>query len=298
MSTTEGYVATAEGIRLFFQKIGNGRDVVIVPNAAYMFADFKYLAGEHTVIFYDLRNRGRSDSVEDPAKLRGGVHNDVEDLEAIRQHFEAGPVGLIGHSYLGFVVALYAMKYSAHVRRVVQIGSAPPFAAKQYPPELTDADALAAEVGGKIAALQKEGPSGDPNEFRAKLWSLMRQLYVANPADAGKISWSVGHLTNEALPQLMSYYAGYLSPSMQNTKLSAQDFARGTMPVLTIHGRGDRHAPYGGGQDWVRLLPNARLVTIENAAHLPWIEAPEQVFGSIKTFLNNSWPESAETPAV
>jgi pimeloyl-ACP methyl ester carboxylesterase len=42
------------------------------------------------------------------------------------------------------------------------------------------------------------------------------------------------------------------------------------------------------------ILPNARLVTVENAAHVPWIEAPEKVFGSIETFLDGAWPEAAE----
>jgi len=42
------------------------------------------------------------------------------------------------------------------------------------------------------------------------------------------------------------------------------------------------------------MLPNARLVTVENAAHVPWIEAPERVFGSIERFLDGAWPESGE----
>jgi hypothetical protein len=35
-------------------------------------------------------------------------------------------------------------------------------------------------------------------------------------------------------------------------------------------------------------------VTVENAGHAPWIEAPELVFGSIKAFLHGAWPEAAE----
>ena len=60
MSLSEGYVITPDGVRLFFQKLGTGSDVLIVPNAVYMFDDFKHLAKHRTVIFYDLRNRGRS----------------------------------------------------------------------------------------------------------------------------------------------------------------------------------------------------------------------------------------------
>jgi len=66
------------------------------------------------------------------------------------------------------------------------------------------------------------------------------------------------------------------------------------MPVLVVHGTRDRHAPYGGGRDWAEVLPDARLVAIHAAAHLPWIEDPEQVFTSVKTFLDGRWPDSAE----
>ena len=44
-------------------------------------------------------------------------------------------------------------------------------------------------------------------------------------------------------------------------------------------------------------MPDARLVTVENAAHVPWIEAPEKVFGSIETFLDGAWPEAAQKVA-
>jgi hypothetical protein len=36
-------------------------------------------------------------------------------------------------------------------------------------------------------------------------------------------------------------------------------------------------------------------VTVENAGHAPWIEAPEKVFGAIETFLGGAWPETARS---
>src|SRR5262249_18454208 len=95
MATTEGYVTTPDSVRLFFRKLGNGPKVVMIPNATYMFDDFKYLADQHTVITYDLRNRGRSDTVTDASKLQRGIHNDVEDLEAVRAHFNTDLIDLI-----------------------------------------------------------------------------------------------------------------------------------------------------------------------------------------------------------
>ena len=46
---------------------------------------------------------------------------------------------------------------------------------------------------------------------------------------------------------------------------------------------------------WASLLPKARLLTIEEGAHVPWIEAPQQVFGAIDSFLNGGWPEGARS---
>ena len=100
------------------------------------------------------------------------------------------------------------------------------------------------------------------------------------------INWSFGE-------NMMKHWNENIFPSIQILNLSAEEVAKVNMPVLTIHGTRDRQAPYGGGREWVLMLPNARIVTIENAAHLPWIEAPEKVFGPIKTFLDGAWPEAA-----
>jgi proline iminopeptidase len=110
MIVTEGYVTAADGVRLFFQKVGDGRSTVVVPNAVYMFDDFKRLAAEHTCIFYDLRNRGRSDEVADDAMLKGGVHNDVQDLEAVRRHFELENMSVLGHSIAEWRLLAYSVE--------------------------------------------------------------------------------------------------------------------------------------------------------------------------------------------
>jgi pimeloyl-ACP methyl ester carboxylesterase len=80
---------------------------------------------------------------------------------------------------------------------------------------------------------------------------------------------------------------------MQALQLRPEDFAKVTVPVLIVHGMKDRSAPYGGAREWSFLLPDARLVSVEQAAHAPWIEAPEEVFGAITTFLDGTWPQRA-----
>jgi proline iminopeptidase len=292
MLASEGFVATEDGVRLFFQKLGSGPQVVIIPNGIYLFEDFKSFVDGRTLIFYDLRNRGRSDHVTDGPKKSKGIHHDVDDLEAVRRHFGLGEVALIGHSYVGLTVILYAMKYPAGAGRVVQIGPIQANASKQYPAHLTGADATLTEVLSKLAQLQKERQSYDPKEFCEKFWSVLRVIYVVNPADAGKINWGRCDLPNES--NFMKYWTENIFPSIQSLNLTADEIAKVKTPILTVHGTRDRSSPYGGGRDWALMLPNARLVTVENAAHAPWIEDPERVFSSIKTFLDGLWPEAAQ----
>ena len=66
------------------------------------------------------------------------------------------------------------------------------------------------------------------------------------------------------------------------------------MPVLTIHGTWDRNAPYAGGREWAMTLPDARLITVEGAAHQVTADATEVVLSAIDRFVGGAWPEKAE----
>src|SRR5438445_8095388 len=162
MLPAEGYVTTHDGVRLWFHTVGSGAQVVVVPNGIVLLDDFSVLADRRTLVFYDVRNRGLSDTVTDPAKLARGIHNDVDDLDAVRRHFGLDRLNLIGHSYMGLMVILYAMKYPAHVDRIVQIGAMAPDQSKQYPPVEDD---VLRNTFAKLAELQKDRASYDPIEF-------------------------------------------------------------------------------------------------------------------------------------
>jgi proline iminopeptidase len=291
MPRSEGYMTTEDGVRLFFQTVGNGPQVVVIPNGIPLLDDFAGLAAGRTLVFYDVRNRGRSDQPSDAASLKRGIHNDVDDLDAVRRELGRATVDLIGHSYMGLMAVLYALKHPAHVNRLVQVGPMEPRPGKQYPVHLTGADDTLREVFTRITELQKERRSTEPEEFCRKFWSVLRLIYVVDPGDADRIDWGRCHLPNER--SFMKYWTESILPSIQGTKLGAEELATVKTPVLTVHGTRDRSAPYGGGREWASLLPNARLVTVENAGHAPWIEAPETVLGAIGAFLEGRWPATA-----
>lgn len=278
------HITTDDGIHLYFETRGSGPHIVI-PNGIICLDDFAALAADHILIAYDPRNRGRSDQSPD-----ANISRDVEDLECVRRHFEIERLDLIGHSYVGLLVALYAMRYPAHVNRVVQIGPMEPVAGKQYPPELSNNDGLMAQIFGKLGQLYQTRTTETDEEMCRKAWAILAALYVTDPADAARVvNWGRCDLPNER--GFMAHWTQRLLPSIQSLRIS-EEASNATALVLTIHGTKDRNAPYGAGRDWVAMLPNARLLTAEGAAHAPWIEAREKVLGAMKTFFAGAWPET------
>ena len=292
MASGEGYLLTDDGVRLYFRKLGSGPRTLVIPNGMYLIEAFEYLGQTRTLIVYDVRNRGQSDTVTDRAKLARGIEQDVDDLDAVRRHHGLDRIDLLGHSYIGLMVALYAMRYPAQVNRVVQIGPAPPDAMKEYPAHLSNKDATFAEVMARVAQLQKQARPPDPVARCRQFWDVLKLIYVTDSRNADRIDWGRCHLENER--NLMPYWTGDILPSMRGLALKPRDFARARVPVLTIHGTKDRSAPYGAGRDWAALLPQARLLTVHNASHAPWIEEPTVVFDAVKLFLDGKWPDGAQ----
>ena len=294
----EGYATTDDGVRLFYTRVGDGRQPLIVPNGFGVLRDFERLGGgsedpplraaplralADSVVAFDPRNRGRSDRVTDESKLERGIYHEVDDIEAVRRHLGVQMMDLLGHSYLGLVVVLYAIAYPHRVRRIVQVGSVPPNGGRVYPRKPED-ERLVDQVLARIRELQANPPSSDPDELCRCLWRTLSTIYVVNPDDASRLAgWERCHLENERAA--LSYVMRWIMPSVQQIALTRRDVRRATMPVLTIHGECDRSAPHEGARDWVRLLPNARLVSVPGAGHMPWIEAPREVFDSIGRFL-------------
>jgi len=299
LKTDDGYITVDEDIRLYYQRVGQGINIVIVPNALYLYKNFRYLASEsdRTVVFYDLRNRGRSDPISDTKKLERGIHLDVDDLEKIRQYFGLEKVDLIGHSYLGLMVILYALKYPNAVNRIVQIGAAPLKHDTKYPEHLTANENGAVpnpEEMEKLEELEKKGYHlSHPKEYCKKWWAVVRVMFVSNPEDAIKIGDECCDFPNEWPINQMKHLSDNIFPSIQQLDIPIAEIKKISNPVLTIHGTKDRNVPWGSAREWAFNLPNARLVTVDGAAHLPWIEAPKIVFQSIQTFLEGKWPETA-----
>ncbi len=301
MSSTEleqGIVPTPDGAGLCAYRLGSGEQSVVIPNAIYLLEHFAYLARDHTVVAYDLRNRGRSAPVRDRALLHRGIHHDVEDIETVRQFFDLERPHLIGHSYLGLVVILYAISNPQHCGRIVQIGAPSPEPGTSYPPEWSapDLEAIASsEAALELQELRAAGmPASDPQGFCERWWDFMRRVYVAVPGSEAALGTHHCAFENEWPVNLEAHMSENILPSISRLELRQDDLDQVQVPVLTVHGRRDRNSPYGAGRDWATRLSDARLLTVDEAAHLPFLERPDLVSPAVRQFLAGTWPAEAE----
>jgi pimeloyl-ACP methyl ester carboxylesterase len=293
-----GYVETGDGVNLFYEVLGNGGKTVIIPG--HLFAA-PYLSGlsEHfTVILYDMRNRGRSDRVSDTKAIT--IQKDVDDLETIRAHFSAERASLVGFSYLGKMIVLYAGQYPGHVQELVQIGPVSIDPATRFPAELTANDPeplITEELNGRFRSMEAEGFHVEkPREYCLLQNEVWEKYMVGDPSDPSALEGykeRICELPNEWPVNLRRHLDAHLE-SILALEFTPRDVENIMHRALIIHGTMDRNAPYGGGRQWANYLPHARLLTIEDAAHMVMAEHRDQVLSAITTFLQGHWPEAAE----
>jgi pimeloyl-ACP methyl ester carboxylesterase len=119
----------------------------------------------------------------------------------------------------------------------------------------------------------------------------------ANPGPTNMASWSIeemySYITNDRavlapyLPRTPQETAAHLAALGREAQSTGRLAAKGafnpklarwlhrvTMPTLVVWSKADRIAPVGRAEQWMKLLPNARLALFEKAGHLVLDELP------------------------
>ena len=291
--TTEGYFTGADGVRLFYRKVGSRRNLIVLlhggpgSNMNAVWLDLEPLAKKHTVLMYDQRGGGRSEIIKDPNKLKYTDH--IRDLEAFRKQFGLERMVLVGESWGAGLAALYALEHPNQVSRLLLLGPFPPSRAlvarrlektderidfskrladfRRALPTASDPIALCREFFGvyraalffdQTAASRRRGSSCDaPPEG-------VRNYMMVNDATFG----SLGEY--DLLPKLRQLW----------------------IPALIVEG--EQSIPtLDSVHAWAEAMPNARLLLIPNSGHFPQVEQPRLFFPAVEGFLRGSWPATA-----
>ncbi|MCH2083525.1 MAG: alpha/beta hydrolase [Saprospiraceae bacterium] len=276
-----GPIRTDDGAFLYYQAMGKG-PAILIPNGTYMAGDFKLLEDQYSLIFYDTRNRGRSQTLKSASKLQGGIERDVQDMELIRKHFGIEKMHLIGHGYHGLLSLMYAKKYPQQVEKIIQVSAVAPDDGTYQ----VFKDAVNVEVEQATTALATAESSMSDKDYCDAWWKEMRKLYTFVPGNEIRALAQICQYPNENPRHSLAHYDQYIKPTLEG--ISAKDFKEVKQPVLMIHGTKDRVHSLDGAKKWAQVLPKGQLAQIEIAGHLPWMDAQANVFNTIRSFLTET----------
>ncbi len=280
----EGHIDVGAAGALWYQVAGSARDTVLVPLGLYLRSALAPLAKSHTLIFYDPRHRGRSDSYADTTLST--LDNDVRDAESVRAAFGVSRAAIIGFSNFAAVAVGYAAQYPDHVSRLVLLSPIEPtdsLAAAYAPADRrTRIDTTAARQLLKMRAAGRDTLAGP--EYCEAYWRVNAPLFVGDTLHAGRLVPSWCQFANESPRSMGDHVAREmesLGPGYDLSRLAS----RVTAPALVIGGRADLIVNPESAATWARLIPGARALLVPAAGHFVWLDDPTGVVNAIDRFL-------------
>jgi proline iminopeptidase len=288
---SEGYFQGADGVRLFYRKVGDGKQTVVflhggpglgIGDGGY---DMEPLARGRTLVMYDQRGSGRSAVVTDPKLLT--TEYQVRDLEAFRQHFGLERMTLIGLSWGTGLAALYAAAHPERVERLLLVSPMPPAKIPFLDQRFGRINSLnGAAAVSRLAEIRQLLPKASDPEAVAlcrEAFTISSKPYLVRPAA----------FTHERSEEMCDAPAAALRNRFVVVQavfdsLGDWDFrpilARIKVPALVTEGE-KTNVPLDATRVWSDSLPNARLLLIPNAGHLHFIEQPAAFFKAADRFL-------------
>jgi len=277
--TGKGFVPLPSGGRLYYDVQGSG-DTVVVPGAVFWTSALAPLTRNHTVIFYDLLGRGRSDTA---SASRIAMDSIVADLETLRKFFRVERMSLVGISVNGLVAAAYAAAHPEHVSRLVLINPIAPTAETQssyHPAERTTRIDSTAQQ--ELMRLRATG-GGDHEAMCRLFWKASGGWFVGDRAATSRIDPTWCAVPNENLDASLTWL-GNLSSAFGSWDLT--NSARSIKaPTLVIQAERDYFANPEGAKAWAAAIPGAKLVTLPGVGHLALFERPDAVNAPLAEFV-------------
>lgn len=273
-----GWVTLPSGGRLYYEVAGGRGDTIVVPGAAYWSGALAPLAQNHTVIFYDLLGRGRSDTASGSRIVMDSI---VSDLEMLRQHVNAQKIGLVGVSVSSLVAAGYAAKYPDRVSRLALVNPIGLTGAAQTsyrPPER----AARTDSAAYREVMRLRETNGSPETICRQAWKANSGWFVGDASASSRIDPKWCATPNETVDAALMWL-GYLSSAAGSWDITAKVRSIKT-PTLVIQAERDYFVNPAGAQAWASAISGAKLTTVPGVGHFALFEKPDVVLTPLQEF--------------
>ena len=293
----EGFLDGTEGHSLFYRLRGAGPDTIVIihgfqgNNQNYLAADLVAVIVEPTLLFYDQRGGGRSAPVPDTAAP--GLSEHVRDLEAVRTAMGFSQLTLLAHSGGAFIAAQYALQFPERVDRLILVAPGSPVRDPFAAQTVAAFDArLNSATWDRMNTLRASMPTAeDPVSVCHEITSVMLPgAWLVNPSTVETMKGDFCAAPDDILrTESIRLSAFQESLGMWDWR---SELASLQTPVLIIHGDQDA-IPRSAAEEWETSLPNAQLVVVPEADHLPWLDQPRPFAAAVAEFLKATRLESA-----
>lgn len=270
-SYTKSGFAAINNARIYYETAGQGIPFVMihagVADSRQWNNEFAFFARDYRVLRYDLRCYGQSEPVDGEFSHMGDL---ISLLDVLEFH---EPLVMMGCSMGGGLAMDFALTQPSRIRALIMVGSAP------------SGLELDAPTPAKFAEAEKAFESGDLDrvaEIETQIWfdGTDRTPEQVNPA--------MRKLCYEMNRKALDNEVRQLGKRLPNTEtLSFDRLTNLNIPVLVIVGAHDTPYILAAADYMTEKIPSVQKVVIEDAAHLPNMDQPQEFREIVKTFLES-----------
>lgn len=269
------HVEVGEGVRLYVEDFGRGQPILLICGGNLTHKSWESqvaaLAGEFRTVAFDWRGTGASD------KPRDGYTGETAaaDVLALIDRLGLAPTVLVGHGLGAHLALLAAHAAPQKMKGLVLTAAAPWFSGER--------DGVAGGVSGEflrfVISRYRQG-TGDADAPYAQIcYELGTQWVFHRPQSPGMYLAMLDQAL--AWPQhVLNAYAESMRAVDHRPRLAAL-----RCPTLIIQGRHDRKQRYDGAALMARMIPGARLETLENSATMANVEEVAAFNASLAAFV-------------
>ena len=279
----EGFVDVTGG-RVWYRIVGSGTATPVIllhggPGASsYYLQPLEALADERPVVFYDQLGSGHSEHPADTSLWN--LSRFVEELGQVREALGLEEVHILGHSWGTMLAVEYMLERPEGVQSLIL--ASPSLSVSRW---LEDADDLLSTLPDSVQAVIREHETAGTTDSPAYQGAVME----FNARYFSRSGWTSD--PDSAFAQLNAEIYGKMwGPSEFTATGSLATFERAEalagidLPILFTTGRYDEAVP-ATVEYYASLAPDARVVILENSAHLTMQDEPERYVEVVRDFL-------------
>ena len=279
----EGFIALPQ-TKLYYRTIGTGEPLIILHGGpgmdqSYLLPQMEILKKDHQLIFFDQRTCGKSSFEMDSSLV--SMAQFVEDIEAVRKHFQLERINLMGHSWGGLLAMWYAKTYPEKLKSLMLLNSIGASTAyTQQAQENMQSKFTPEEQLHMQALMQSDAFQAQEDSVLLAVFRMSFAAIFFNRDKVKELNLSLPDHRVERQAKLR-----FLMGDLADYDLH-EELKQVKAPTLIIHGDYDA-TPVDAMMDIADVMPNARLEVVKESGHFVFIEQPELFRELVEGFLDD-----------